>query len=313
MKTPKKLSKNNNAMEAVGHEIQAIGDQPLIVCGDWNCSLETMPAFRQVLTARGFVNAWQTMNQHSGADGFTCRACPTSIGTVRDYMYVSHHLVAGIKACNIDADALFQVHLPVRMWLTTPAKRDVVNYLKAPIDIEHVLDNACTDDMALVHKCMDAFLAESDYAMCACKRDGDAQGMWNIWSASVERGMLLVTGCPLEHPNYRGKGRVHTTSKVEGACTPSDAPADGAPDTTRTLKMLKAARTCYALASIIARHRPRSHAGWPTKALHMWCKIRECPTDYCLEHEWVDMVQIDAVSINAIVMHLKLASSRCNR
>ena len=77
--------------------------------------------------------------------------------------------------------------------------------------------------------------------------------------------------------------------------------------------MLKAARTCYALASIIARHRPQSHDEWPTQARHMWRKIREAPTEYCLEHDWVEEVQNNAVSTNAVVMHLKFACSRCNR
>ena len=36
---PERAINNNSAMEAVGQEIQAIGDQPLIVCGDWTALL----------------------------------------------------------------------------------------------------------------------------------------------------------------------------------------------------------------------------------------------------------------------------------
>ena len=183
-----------------------IGTDPVLQC----------QLLKQTLAERGCVDAWWTTNHSSYEERVACKACPTSHGTVRDYMYISHHLVSGTEACNIDADAMFREHLPVQLRLRAPRKRDVVNYLKAPIQIDHVLDKACSDGMALVHNCIGAQLAENNGARNDCKHAYDVQGMWRIWSESVERGMLLVTGCPVGHTRFEGKGKVRITSKLEG-------------------------------------------------------------------------------------------------
>ena len=134
----------DSALQCIFEDANLQMPGPKIICGDFNCSLGSLPDTKLCMELYGFVNLGSIASSFGGKDDeFTCVANAFCAHNIRDYVLVNQEALDMIEHFSIDHKSGLPVHSVLGVHFKTCA--DKVDYEKVtlPKSLMSVFLNQC--------------------------------------------------------------------------------------------------------------------------------------------------------------------------
>ena len=297
-------------MEAVELEWVATGVQDILMVGDFNAEVDTVPALAALLERQAVLDVWERLGPE-GDRGATCFAKGlVGAGKRRDWILASPAVFARVKAVRVREGAGYDTHKPVQVLLGPTGAVPPRSILVNPRPFAEQVAERFGDDCGPVHDCITARLAEVVVQLGACRDRRDANGLWRTWSRAVEAGVIDALALPAaEAKAYRGRGAPTLRAlRVPSYSYKQLVDRDGVEDSAaEVFEAVRKLRLMEHLAAFVQKHKvvPGSQAA--TAIASEWGKVRAAPEAYVVEEGWAARVAGGGVAWPAAVVKLKLA------
>ena len=117
---------------------------PKIICGDFNCSLSSLPDTKSCMELYGFVNLGSIASSFGGIDDeYTCVANAYSAHNIRDYVLVNQEALDLIEHFSIDHESGLPVHSVLRIQFKACAEKVDYERVILPKSLMSAFMNQC--------------------------------------------------------------------------------------------------------------------------------------------------------------------------
>jgi len=197
-------------VEATLGVIDDLGAANILLAGDLNCDIDTVPMLADRLDRRQLFDLANIPGIAGEPGKGTCLAHGSATWRRRDYLFTNGVLLQKATDCVVDEAAGFDVHRPVRVSIMPSANATrLVARQPKPIVPENLAKEARAAWSRRAANCVDAEFVARGRELTSALRNRDVDGLWRCWAAAMETGIICANP-EVDHkdPAHRGRGKV---------------------------------------------------------------------------------------------------------